>query len=192
MALSRIKPEGKTDQELVELALQNPDDYYYLIKKYEKKIGQYINRLSCLTPEDSEDLLQEIFLAAYKNLNSYNPKLKFSSWLYRIAHNKTISFWRKNQKNAPISLDLNQDFLAFLADEKKDAVQKLIQKNNQEEIKKAVQELKEKYREVIILKFFEEKSYQEIADILRKPSGTIATLLNRAKKQLRKKLNGKI
>ncbi len=175
----------KTDEELITLTLQDNKYYLYLMERYEKKLLRYIMRISSLQKEDAEDVLQETFIKAYKNMNDFDVSLKFSSWIYRITHNETINFLRKNRviKNA-----INNAF-------NEEEIGSLVSEINQEEefennaLKGRVQEIlnamDEKYKTVLVLKFIEEKSYKEISDILQKPSGTIATLINRAKKQFR-------
>jgi len=85
----------KTDEELVALALKDPQVYASIMERYEEKLLRYIMRISVNSKEDAEDVLQDVFLSAYKNLNDFDQDLKFSSWIYRIAHNKVISHFRK-------------------------------------------------------------------------------------------------
>lgn len=175
-----------SDNELVHLSLQNQDDFVYLIRRYEQKLLHYIMRLSGLKLEDAEDVLQEVFVKIYYNLNGFDTGLKFSSWAYRIAHNETMSELRK-RKSRLISYYEEADLVnlsdAISADNFVDI------KMTQDEIKKVLDKLPEKYREVLILKFLEEKDYNEISDILKKPVGTVGTLINRAKKLFKKEFN---
>ncbi len=180
------KCEEKNDLELVKLSLCNQKYFYCLIEKYEDRILRYILRISSATKEDAEDILQEVFISVYKNLNNFDNHLKFSSWIYRIAHNKTISHWRR-MKNRPQSLNNGESLYLFEIIPNKENI--LIDLHNEytaQKIKNILFRLDVKYREILILKFLEEKSYKEISDILKKPMGTVATLINRAKKQFRK------
>src|SRR5665648_188700 len=79
-----------TDNELVKLSLDNPDHFFCLTKRYESKLLRYIMRISKFSHEDAEDVLQDVFIKTYYNLNEFDSELKFSSWIYRIAHNQTI------------------------------------------------------------------------------------------------------
>ncbi len=183
-------PETLSDEQIVHLALTDPDAYYFLMTRYEARILRYIHRISRLTPEEAEDLLQEIFIKAYRQLNRFNPKLKFSSWIYRIAHNETISQYRKN-KSYSATLDSfiendDADRLAGLIGETLEIDNDYISRENAEKVNAALARLPDKYREVLILRYFEDQSYKEISDILRKPPGTVATLINRAKSKFRK------
>jgi RNA polymerase sigma-70 factor (ECF subfamily) len=144
--------------------------------------------LTNYTPEEIEDLLQDIFIKVYKNLNSFDQDLKFSSWIYRIAHNEVISSFRlKKRRPWHYPGEENNIELTNLVSEvniEKEINDKLTREN----IEKLLDRLDEKYSEVLILKYFEEKDYQEISDILKKPLGTVATLLNRAKKEFKKEV----
>lgn len=189
----KIVCEGKTDSDLVNLTLEDQDYFLCLMEKYQERLLRYIYRLTAATKEDAEDILQEVFIKVYKNLNSYDHKLKFSSWTYRITHNEVISNWRKVKARPEV---INSDKTDFILDKitanldiEKDADDKFLA----EDILKVLYKLDPKYREVLILRFIEEKDYNEISDILRKPVGTVGTLLNRAKKKFKEEtLKGNI
>ena len=176
----------KTDEELVSLVLEDQDYFLYLVRRYEQKLFRYIARISSLSQDDIEDVLQDIFIKVYKNLNNFDTDLRFSSWVYRITHNEVISNYRKYKNKAKIiSFDKDGEFIKNIGDELD--IERDI---NLDELKKEtfsiLGKMDIKYREVLILKFLEEKSYREMSDILRKPEGTIATLINRAKKEFLK------
>ena len=173
----------KTDNELVQLTLENQEIFKYLIERYKGQLIAYIKRISGLNYEDAEDVLQEVFVKIYYNLNGFNQKLKFSSWAYRIAHNETMSDLRK-RKVRPLNYVEMED-LVKIAD-KLDISAEVEHKDLQNEINSILSKLDKKYREVLVLKFLEEKDYNEISDILKKPVGTVGTLINRAKKQFKK------
>ena len=176
----------KTDEELVALTIKDQDFFSCLVDRYSEKLTRYIMRISASTREDAEDLLQEIFVKAYRNLNDFDLNLKFSSWIYRIAHNQVISHWRKTKTRPQvIKFETDEDFLKFIADEG-DLALDTERKFAGEEVRRMLDKLDGKYKEVLVLKFLEQKDYKEISDILRKPLGTVATLINRAKKHLRK------
>ncbi len=84
----------KTDIELVRLTLTNQENFLYLVNRYDKKLLKFIQRISGLRLEDAEDLLQEVFIKVYQNLNDFDQDLKFSSWIYRIARNQAICYYR--------------------------------------------------------------------------------------------------
>ena len=174
----------KTDEELVALTLENQDYYWHIMKRYEEKLKRYIVRVSGASPEDTEDLLQDIFIKIYRNLNNFDLDLKFSSWIYRIAHNQVVSNFRKNKNYSTRSLDDEKIFTKLAHD--LDLEQEVDLKYAKNNIMNILNNLEEKYREVLVLKFLEEKNYKEISDILKKPLGTIASLINRSKENFKK------
>ena len=180
-----------TDNELVKRTLNDPDYFRCIIERYEKKLLRYVLRLSAMSPEDAEDVLQDVFISVYKNLNGFDNNLKFSSWIYRITHNKVVSLWRKS-KNRP-TVFKNEDNLTLFDDivDKENILEELMKKDMVREVEKVLKKMKRKYAEVLVLKFLEDKSYTEISDILKKPMGTVATLINRAKKEFREVVENK-
>jgi len=176
----------KSDEELVSLTLKNQDFFTCIMERYEEKLKRYIRRISGVSIEDAEDLLQEIFVKVYRNLYGFDTSLKFSSWIYRISHNQVVSHWRKTRMAQNVlKFEGGEDYLKILSSGE-DLAQNVERKFTGEEVRRVINKLDEKYREVLVLKFLEGKDYQEISDILQKPLGTVATLINRAKKQFRK------
>jgi len=176
------KCQGKTDEELVVLSLRDEDYFWCLIKRYEQKLLRYIIRISGISKEEAEDILQEVFIKVYQNLNNFDSSLKFSSWIYRITHNQVISNYRKLQARPQnVNWELNEEMLNNISSDL-DIEKEVNIKYLRENIEKVLNKLDKKYKEILILRFFEEKSYEEMSDILKKPMGTIATLINRAKK----------
>ena len=174
-----------SDEEIVSMTLKDENFYAVLIERYEEKLTRYILRISGGSREDVEDTLQDVFISAYKNLNDFDQDLKFSSWIYRIAHNKVISHFRKiTARPKTITYEGDGQLLNILASSE-DLAKELERKYTGEEVRTILKGLDEKYREVLVLKFLEEKDYKEISDILEKPMGTVATLINRAKKQFK-------
>ena len=176
----------KSDEELVDLTLQDSANFIFLMNRYEEKLLRYIRRISNSSLEDAEDILQESYMKIYQSLRGFDPKLKFSSWAYRIVHNQVISEFRK-KKARPLFYfaEIIDKMLAVVSED--DSVMKRIDtKLEKDHVLKIINSLDKKYREVLYLKFIEEKSYDEISDILQKPMGTIATLINRAKKKFKK------
>jgi RNA polymerase sigma-70 factor, ECF subfamily len=181
--------ENLSDEEVVKLILENQDYFLLIINRYQSKLHKFIMRLTNIDPEDAEDLLQEIFLKIYLNLNDFDQELKFSSWAYSIARNQVISNHRKLQVRA-------EGHSSSLDDE---SVEKLmsdidIQKNidaklQKKKIMKVLDGLDEKYREVLVLKYLEEKNYKEISDIIKKRIGTVSSTINRAKELFKKELS---
>lgn len=178
--------KSKTDEELAKEASENEDFFYELMNRYESKLLRYILRLAKINQETAEDILQDTFIKSYKYINNFDSKLKFSSWIYRIAHNETISYWRKNQKNYDfVSIDKENNGLANSLSHAVKTDSEAMNNERNESIKSVINDLPEIYREVLILRFLEEKEYDEISDILQKPIGTVSALIYRAKKKLK-------
>lgn len=177
-----------TDQELVALTLANQENFYYLVERYKGKLLIYIRRLTNVNQEDAEDILQDVFIKVYLNLNEFDQDLKFSSWIYRITHNQVISSHRKlKARPEGYAVDLDDQAAKNLAAE----INVSAQTDShilQQSISKVLTGLEQRYREILILKFLEEKNYQEISDILKKPLGTVASLLNKAKQEFKLEL----
>jgi RNA polymerase sigma-70 factor (ECF subfamily) len=181
---------GKTDNELVTLSLRDSTLYRHLIDRYHSKLFRYVVRLARLPKEDAEDILQEVFVKAYVNLNDYDLNLKFSSWIYRIAHNETVSFLRRvaaRPKAAYFDPEFDGEEERLKANI--DLAAETDLKFRAGQIREALAKIDAKYQTVLVLKYLEDKSYEEMSDILKKPPGTIATLLNRAKKKLKEVLS---
>jgi len=174
-----------SDNELVALSVNDSQYFYCLMKRYEDKLSSYVHRFTYLSYEDIADIVQESFINAYQHLNDCDCNLKFSSWLYRIVHNQAINFMKKNKQSVKIDVENDDEFVDWLVSDT-DIEKETIKLHFNESIKIIINKLKPDYKEVLILKFFEDKDYSEISDILQKPMGTVATLLSRAKIQFKK------
>jgi RNA polymerase sigma-70 factor (ECF subfamily) len=179
-----------SDNELVIRTLEDRDHFGFLIERYEAKLCRYIARLGVRSREDQQDVLQEIFIKAYRNLHGFDTDLSFSSWIYRIAHNEAISWYRKQRVRPEGHLIAEGDeVLGLLASRESAPDVSFDVAVNAREVTRALGTLDAKYREVLILRFFEHKEYDEISDILQIPVGSVGTLIHRGKKQLAAALN---
>lgn len=185
------KIEEKTDNEIIVLIRQDPDFLSYIIDRYTDRLDKYISRRTKVDKHEKEDILQDIFIKVYLNINEFDNSLIFSSWIYRIAHNYIIDWYRKNKKHQHISIDDEENKLIhFIEDENQDFNNNeiLIIKENTDMLKKEIENLSKDYQEVLMLKFFEDKSYEEISDILKISINSVGVKINRAKKILKNKL----
>ena len=186
--ISSEETEQISDEEVVTLALKNQDNFVLIINRYKSKLFNYIRRITNVRDEDAEDFLQEIFLKVYLNLNDFDSDLKFSSWIYAIARNQVISNHRRlNARAEGHSVSLEDEsarkiMSSFNIEKELDGIYL------KENVAKVLYSLNEKYREVLILKFLEEKNYQEISDIIKRPMGTVGSLMNKAKSEFRREL----
>ena len=174
----------KTDEQLATESLKDKNKFAVLVDRYEQKLMRYIRRLTGLQTEHAQDILQETFIKIYRNLNNFDPNLKFSSWAYRIAHNESLNHYKKYKKEKTIPIeteDTDTANLINILESDTNITEEMVQKETAQKIRAILKELPKKYRDVIILYYLEEKEYSEISDILKKPMGTVATLLNRAK-----------
>lgn len=181
-------PSSLEDDKLVALALRGEDSAYKkLIAKYEKSIYFRIQKM-IREQEMVEDLVQEVFIKAFNNLSSYSNEYAFSTWLFRIATNHTIDYLRKKKLptfsiNAPI--DAKDGEVEYqLPDNSFEADREIIYKQRRAIIREAIDNLPKKYRLVIEMRHMDEKSYEEIAEILELPLGTVKAHIFRAREML--------
>jgi len=182
------KTDPRTDRELVAASLADASAFALIVERYQEPLRRYVRRLGCRDGNNCEDVLQDTFINVYLNLNGFDQSLKFSSWIYRIAHNQTMDFFRRSKtKPQPAMTDAEVLMLEEVSD-RRDLAGDTDRRLTAGVLRAALEGLDDKYREVLTLKYLEEKSYEEISDILRKPMGTVATLINRAKARLKAEL----
>lgn len=176
--------EQLTDAQIIEKVRKGETNLFSeLVLRYQNKIFAYIYKI-VNQKEEAEDVVQETFIKVYKNINSFDADRKFSSWIYRISHNEAINHLKKYRKATVLSYDGSEYLLNSLKTER-NLIKELINSEDYQVLKTALDKLPLKYKEVIILKYLEEKSYEEISQILEKPIATVGTLINRAKAQLK-------
>ncbi|GMX58494.1 MAG: RNA polymerase sigma factor [Candidatus Microsyncoccus archaeolyticus] len=172
-----------SDEQIVEKVLKDNNIYIEIIRRYEKKLSHYLHKF--ISDQDEiEDVLQVVFIKAYKNLYGFDQSRKFSSWIYRIAHNEAVNYLKK-KRSVKICLD---DIEYKLVDDKVDLNSDIDNDFLKEDVEKVISGLKLKYKEPLVLFFFEGKSYEEISDILRVPKNTVGTLILRGKKMIKESL----
>ena len=118
--------------------------------------------------EDAEDILQEIFIKVYRNLNDFDMDLKFSSWIYRVTRNQVISEYRKKKaRPQTYESEISEEILEKIRGDF-DAEKEIEINLNNDFINKILSQMDLKYREVLILRYFEEMEYREISDVFKK------------------------
>jgi RNA polymerase sigma-70 factor, ECF subfamily len=158
------------------------EQFLNLIKENRKIIFKICNSY-CKNKNDREDLAQEIIYQLWKSYNSFNEEYKFSTWMYRVALNVAISFYRREKKSEnTISIEEN---LIEIEDNNNNSCELEINTNL---LQKFINELKELDRALMIL-YLEEKNYKEIADILGITETNVATKISRIKERLKQKFS---
>jgi RNA polymerase sigma-70 factor, ECF subfamily len=177
----RIKQVIKGDQ----------DAFAEIVEIYSNSIYQLGYRMLG-NRHEAEDIAQEAFIRAYVNIKSFNQDLKFSTWLFRIATNLCIDRIRKKKPDYYLDAEVSgTDGLTMysqLASNSPLPEQELESLELQESVQKEIIKLPEKYRSVIVLKYIEELSLNEISEILDLPLGTVKTRIHRGREALRQQL----
>lgn len=151
-----------------------------LVDRYSHKLFNYLLRLLYFHNEDAQDALSETFLKAFTNINSFNSRLKFSSWIYRIAHNQAMDTLRKKKYNL-VELDDNLA-QSIAAPQKYNFFEK-------QDLEKVLQLLSIEDRNLLVLFYLEEKTTKEISDILKLRSQTVSVKIHRAKLRARENVS---
>jgi len=165
--------------------------YDELIVLYKDAVFSIIYRMVHNTQE-AEDLAQEAFIKAYNSINSFNEEYAFSTWLFKIATNNCIDFFRK-RKLKTYSMDQtikykDDEIQQEYADSDPTAEKEILSSEKSAMIRRAIENLPEKYRTAIMLRHHEERSYEEIAQVLDLPLGTVKARIFRAREMLKKSL----
>ena len=180
-----------TDEQLVELAVtaQNPDAFGEIVKRWERKI--FALCFGMLAREDeAKDAAQETFIAAYRHLKNFRGDAKVSSWLHRIAVNQCLTIKRRQKTRSESYLDDEENAAEriFVAPSRQMPSKTTEQNERLHLVRQAVQSLPLDLRQIVVMKEFEEMTFQEISDALEVPLSTVKSRLYTAFKQLRMKL----
>lgn len=182
--------KAKQDFELVRRAVENNDDKAYgdLMTRYRKPVYYMVLKMVKNT-DDAEDLTIVAFAKAFKNLKKFNPNYTFSTWLFRIATNNCIDFIRKKKLettsiNSAYTNDDGESVGIDLRDQNKNPQEEAIHNQKIEIMRLIVKRLPPKYRALVTLRYFDELSYDEIAQELDAPLGTVKAQLHRARELL--------
>lgn len=182
----------REDAELVKRAKAGDGKAYdELILLYKDAVQGIIFRM-VRNKQEAEDLAQEAFIKAYNSINSFNEEYAFSTWLFKIATNNCIDFFRKRKLKTQ-SMDQSirykdDEIKQEYADPERTADKEMLASEKSQLIKAAIENLPEKYKTAILLRHTEEKSYDEIATLLDLPLGTVKARIFRAREMLKKSL----
>ena len=176
-----------TDAELIHTSIGGREDSFEeLVRRYQRPIVGYVFRM--LGDYDSSlDVTQEVFIKVYNSLHRYSSDYKFSTWLYRIAHNATIDHIRRNSANTQSIETDSADGSYQLQIESRDPSpeKERERKEWKAEIEAVVKRLPTAYRELILLRHSQDLSYDEIAEVTGLPLGTVKNRLFRAREMMR-------
>ena len=185
------------DFELIDKAVLELDQQAYamLMKRYKKAVYFMILKMIRDT-DDAEDLTMEAFAKAFKNLHKFKKDYTFSTWLFRIATNNTIDFIRKKKLktmslNTSMSDDGGNSVTIDVEDDDNNPQDEFIRSQRIEMVRIFVDKLPAKYRKLVELRYFDELSYEEIAQELDKPLGTVKAQLHRSRELLYEIASGK-
>lgn len=166
--------ENFSDEEMVEkIRLFDQELYSIIIERYQHKLMRYSTHL--VNDKDKAlDIVQDSFIKAFINLQGFDTKKKFSSWIYRIVHNEAMNSVKKYRKEVKMPEDFD-----FPSEE--DMTKEFEDKENVIKIEDCLRKIPLLYSEPLSLYYLDEKTYEEISDILRIPMGTVATRISRAR-----------
>ena len=177
--------ERKDEEVAIQVQKGDIESFRILVERYEPKMTRYAKRFF-FDGDEGKDLVQEVFIKAYVNIQSFDASRRFSPWIYRIAHNEFVNNIKKRQKEREnVSIfDFDLLFPHLVAKETAD------DGFNKAEVKGMLEHslntLNAKYREPLVLYYFEDMDYREIADILHIPISTVGVRLQRGRAMLKK------
>ena len=182
----------ESEQALVKSALGGDQKAYKALFETYRQAIFHITVKIVRNQDEANDLVQETFIKAFGSLKSYDHNYRFSTWLYKIAANCSIDFLRKRKIDS-MSLDKpiatkDGDVQMEIPDDTYNPERDLRSRQQSTGIEDAIESLPEKYKEVIVLRHKEDKSYEEIAEMLKVPVGTVKARIFRARELLKKKL----
>lgn len=168
--------------------------FQFIVSRYERKLSLYLTHLIG-NRDEAEDLLQDVFVKAYQHLKNFDDTRIFSPWVYRIAHNEAVNWIRKRSRR-PIIVSWDDIVEATgeqqSVESRETLEERWIRRELRDDVREALSRLPEEHREVLTLRYYLDKSYREIAEIIGTPMNTVASRVNRAKKNLLEALSGKI
>lgn len=184
--------DALVNKRIIQVLKGDQNAFSDIVNLYQHKLYQVCYRMLG-NKQEAEDIAQEAFVRAYINLHTYDQKRKFSTWLYRIATNLCIDRIRKKKPDYYLDAEVTGteglDMYSHIASTDQLPDESVEQMELQDRIQYEISRLPDKYRSVIVLKYIEELSLQEISEILEIPLGTVKTRIHRGREALRKQLN---
>lgn len=193
--MSRKTYEKASDHSLMELIKQGDDEAFrYIVKRYKEPLTNYIYRI--VNDYDTAiDLSQEVFIRVYRNAKKYKPLAAFSTWVFKIATNLSINEIRRRRKNFTVSIftklndyENGQTELPIPDQNASTPEEQIVQNQVRTQVREALNSLPLKYRVPLLLRELAGYSYEEIAEVVDTPQGTVKSRINRGRSMLKKKL----
>ena len=177
-----------SDFEVIRLCIeQDRDAFSEIVARYKNLVYSIVLRMVDNT-DDANDMAQEVFIKAYKNLARYHPEFKFSTWIMRIATNHVIDFRRKRRLET-VSMDENPNETLTLPSQSNSPEGDLIQKEDSQQIKTLLNELPDIYKVPIVLFHQQGMSYQEISEVIQEPLSKVKNRIFRGRRLLKEGLS---
>jgi len=177
-----MNTDSQSDEALVLLA-QRGEKYAFgmLVARYQERLLRYGRRFLG-NPDDVSDVVQDVFVRAYQNIQGFDASQRFSPWIYRIAHNAFVNALRKKTREPVYVFDLDTVIPHALVDDTEQVERE--RGETRRILESFLEQLSPKYREVLVLHYFDELSYADIAEVLQVPMGTVGVRLRRAREAL--------
>ncbi len=180
-----VEPTTLTDEEIARRVQSGDIDAFgTVVDRYEERLRRYGKKFIA-RDEDIEDVVQDVFMSVYQNIKEFNGSLRFSPWIYRIAHNAFVNTLRKSGR-VTYSPDFDTVVAHHVYEDPAENEREL--RDMRAMIDRGLAVLPPHYREVLLLYYYENMSYKDIADIVRVPVGTVSIRLKRAKEALKEKI----
>jgi RNA polymerase sigma-70 factor (ECF subfamily) len=176
---------SETDEAII-LRVQGGESEAFgdLVERYQEKLLRYARKF-LLDPDDAKDIVQDVFIKAYQNIQSFDASRRFSPWVYRIAHNEFVNALKKRKASRTVfAFDIDTLFPHLQAPDTADSA--TLDRDLRKTLGAHLEKLGPKYREPVVLYYLEEMDYKEISDILQIPVSTVGVRLARARGMLRK------
>jgi len=173
-----------SDQEILNyFKIKGQEEYAFnqLLRKYQERVYWQVRRM-VVDHDDANDITQDIFVKVWKKIREFREESQLFTWIYRIAVNESLNFLKKQKKKAYLSLTNYENILSKKIDTSSDFTGDEIQKR----LHKAILKLPEKQRIVFNFRYFEEKPYEEISEILQTSTGALKASFHHAVKKIEK------
>ena len=188
MNRSLDKPGEPTDRELVRRSREGSHEAFdILVRRHQDKIFNAVYRF-CGHWDNACDITQRAFINAFRKISEFKGDAAFSTWMYRIAFNQSVSFRRESGRRKAMSLYAGDDEMVHEPATEHNPTERMEVDDARRMVQRALDQLDDEDRQIIILKDLEEQSYDEIAKILDIPKGTVRSRLHRARLALKEKL----